>query len=222
LHQINSCMIQIAIVEDISRLAETLKAKILLSSDFKVKHCAPNGAEIIQFLEKDHIVDVIIMDINMPIMNGIEATSLITKRWPQIKIIMSSVFDDEQNLFDAMLAGASGYLLKDETPAKIHRAIYEAIEGGMPMSAMIAKKALQLIRRSSPLKPTEPVVDYQLTERETEVLEHLSKGLSYEQIADNLFISYGTVRKHVENIYRKLGVNNRTGAIDKAQKGGIL
>jgi DNA-binding NarL/FixJ family response regulator len=90
------------------------------------------------------------------------------------------------------------------------------------MSAMIAKKALQLIRRSSPLKPSEPSVDYQLTDRETEVLEHLSKGLSYEQIADNLFISYGTVRKHVENIYRKLGVNNRTGAIDKAQKGGIL
>ncbi|MEY3350606.1 MAG: hypothetical protein RIQ50_717 [Bacteroidota bacterium] len=215
-------MIQIAIVEDISRLAETLKSKVLLSSDFNVKYIAVNGAEIIRRLDDNHTVDVIIMDINMPEMNGIEATRIINQRWPQIKIVMSSVFDDEQNLFDAMLAGASGYLLKDEPPQKIHRAIFEVLEGGMPMSAMIAKKALQLIRRSTPSQNSTISVDFQLTERETEVLEHLSKGLSYEQIADNLFISYGTVRKHVENIYRKLGVNNRTGAIDKAQKGGIL
>ena len=215
-------MIQIAIVEDITRIAEALKAKILLSPDFKLKCIAPNGAEIIKLLERDHNVDVIIMDINMPEMNGIEATSLISQRWPQIKIIMSSVFDDEQNLFDAMLAGACGYLLKDEAPQKIHRSIFEALEGGMPMSAMIAKKALQLIRKSSPSQKVKDQVDYQLTDRETEVLEQLSKGLSYEQIADNLFISYGTVRKHVENIYRKLEVNNRTGALEKAQKGGIL
>lgn len=215
-------MIQIAIVEDISRIAETLKEKILLSSDFRVKHCAPNGEAIIRFLEKDHNVDVIVMDINMPVMNGIEATSLISRRWPQIKIVMSSVFDDEQNLFDAMMAGACGYLLKDEAPQKIHRSIFEALEGGIPMSAMIAKKALQLIRKSSPYQNLKDQVNYRLTDRETEILEQLSKGLSYEQIADNLFISYGTVRKHVENIYRKLEVNNRTGALDKAQKGGIL
>ncbi len=215
-------MIQIAIVEDITRIAEALKAKILLSPDFKLKFSAANGQEIIKLLERDHNVDVIIMDINMPVMNGIEATAQITNRWPQIKIVMSSVFDDEQNLFDAMMAGACGYLLKDEVPQKIHRSIFEALEGGMPMSAMIAKKALQLIRRSSPSEHTRDQIDYQLTEREVEVLEQLSKGLSYEQIADNLFISYGTVRKHVENTYRKLGVNNRTGALDKAQKGGII
>jgi DNA-binding NarL/FixJ family response regulator len=215
-------MIQIAIVEDITRIAEALKAKILLSPDFKLKFIAPNGAEIIKLLERDHNVDVIIMDINMPEMNGIEATNLISQRWPQIKIVMSSVFDDEQNLFDAMLSGACGYLLKDEVPQKIHRSIFEALEGGMPMSAMIAKKALQLIRKSSPSQNVQDQFDYHLTEREIQVLEQLSKGLSYEQIADNLFISYGTVRKHVENIYRKLEVNNRTGALDKAQKGGIL
>jgi len=215
-------MIQIAIVEDITRIAEALKAKILLSPDFKLKFIAPNGAEIVNLLERDHNVDVIIMDINMPVMNGIEATTLISQRWPQIKIVMSSVFDDEQNLFDAMMAGACGYLLKDEVPQKIHRSIFEALEGGMPMSAMIAKKALQLIRRSAPIEQEKSSIDYHLTERETEVLEQLSKGLTYDQIAENLFISYGTVRKHVENIYRKLGVNNRTGAIDTAQKGGIL
>jgi DNA-binding NarL/FixJ family response regulator len=215
-------MIQIAIVEDITRIAEALKAKILLSPDFNLKFIAPNGSEIIKLLERDHNVDVIIMDINMPEMNGIEATNLISQRWPQIKIVMSSVFDDEQNLFDAMLSGACGYLLKDEVPHKIHRSIFEALEGGMPMSPMIAKKALQLVRKSSPSQNVKDQVDYQLTDRETQVLEQLSKGLSYEQIADNLFISYGTVRKHVENIYRKLEVNNRTAALDKAQKGGIL
>jgi DNA-binding NarL/FixJ family response regulator len=215
-------MIRIAIVEDISRIAETLKEKILLSQDFTIVTKATNGKEIIQHLQKNHAVDVIIMDINMPEMNGIEATAFITNRWPNIKIIMSTVFDDEQNLFDAIMAGASGYLLKDEPPQKIHRSIYEALEGGAPMSPLIAKKALSMIKLGVPEEAKKETIDYGLTERELEVLEHLSKGLSYEQIADNLFISYGTVRKHVENIYRKLKVNNRVEAIDRAKKGGVL
>jgi DNA-binding NarL/FixJ family response regulator len=215
-------MIRIAIVEDISRIAETLQEKILLSQDFTIVTKATNGKEIIQHLQKNHAVDVIIMDINMPEMNGIEATAFITNRWPNIKIIMSTVFDDEQNLFDAIMAGASGYLLKDEPPQKIHRSIYEALEGGAPMSPLIAKKALSMIKLGLPEEAKKETIDYGLTERELEVLEHLSKGLSYEQIADNLFISYGTVRKHVENIYRKLKVNNRVEAIDRAKKGGVL
>ena len=215
-------MIRIAIVEDINRIAETLEEKILLSSDFTVVIRATTGKEIIQHLQKNHSVDVIIMDINMPEMNGIEATAFITNRWPNIKIIMSTVFDDEQNLFNAIMAGASGYLLKDEPPQKIHRSIYEALEGGAPMSPLIAKKALSMIKIGVPEESKKEIIDYGLTDREIEVLEHLSKGLSYEQIADNLFISYGTVRKHVENTYRKLKVNNRIEAIDKAKKGGVL
>lgn len=215
-------MIRIAIVEDINRIAETLEEKILLSSDFTVVIRATTGKEIIQHLQKNHSIDVIIMDINMPEMNGIEATAFITNRWPNIKIIMSTVFDDEQNLFNAIMAGASGYLLKDEPPQKIHRSIYEALEGGAPMSPLIAKKALSMIKTGVPEESKREIIDYGLTEREIEVLEHLSKGLSYEQIADNLFISYGTVRKHVENTYRKLKVNNRIEAIDKAKKGGVL
>jgi DNA-binding NarL/FixJ family response regulator len=215
-------MIRIAIVEDINRIAETLEEKILLSSDFTVVIRATTGKEIIQHLQKNHSIDVIIMDINMPEMNGIEATAFITNRWPNIKIIMSTVFDDEQNLFNAIMAGASGYLLKDEPPQKIHRSIYEALEGGAPMSPLIAKKALSMIKTGVPEESKKEIIDYGLTDREIEVLEHLSKGLSYEQIADNLFISYGTVRKHVENTYRKLKVNNRIEAIDKAKKGGVL
>jgi DNA-binding NarL/FixJ family response regulator len=215
-------MIRVAIAEDISRIAETMKQKILLSPDFSIEYMATNGKEIIQYLQKDHAIDVIIMDINMPEMDGIEATAFISQRWPNIKIIMSTVFDDEQNLFNAIVAGASGYLLKDETPQKIHRSIFEAMDGGAPMNQLIARKALTLIKTGKPEIQKSEQVDYGLSDRETEVLEHLSKGLSYEQIADNLFISYGTVRKHVENIYRKLRVNNRTEAIDKAKKGGVL
>jgi DNA-binding NarL/FixJ family response regulator len=215
-------MIRVAIAEDINRIAETMKQKILLSPDFSIEYMATNGKEIIQYLQKDHVIDVIIMDINMPEMDGIEATAFISQRWPNIKIIMSTVFDDEQNLFNAIVAGASGYLLKDETPQKIHRSIFEAMDGGAPMNQLIARKALTLIKTGKPEIQKSEQVDYGLSDREIEVLEHLSKGLSYEQIADNLFISYGTVRKHVENIYRKLRVNNRTEAIDKAKKGGVL
>ncbi len=215
-------MISLAITEDISKIAETLKEKIELAPDFKVKFIAKNGKEIIKYLQRNR-VDIIIMDINMPEMNGIEATRKINRLYPNIKVIMSTVFDDEQNLFDAIMAGASGYLLKDEPPAKIHRSIYEAIEGGAPMSAVIARKSLFLIKKYTVRESESPIeVDYQLTNRELEILEHISKGLTYDQISDRLFISYGTVRKHVENIYRKMKVHNKIEAIEKGKRGGIL
>lgn len=206
-------MIRIAIAEDISRLAETLKNKIELLPDFEVKFIAANGKELINELNKNHNVDVIFMDINMPVMNGVEATKAVCMRWPNIKLIISSVYDDEDNIFDAILAGAAGYLLKDERPEELHRAIYQVLKGGVPMSPIVARKSLNLIRNGVP--KTKEKIDYGLTPRETEILEHLSKGLSYEQIASNLFISNGTVRKHVENIYRKLQVNNKVEAIQK-------
>lgn len=214
-------MIKIAIAEDISKLAQALKEKVELGMEFKVVSISPNGNALIERLEENHAVDVIIMDINMPEKNGIETTEFVSNRWPHIKIIMSTIFDDEQNLFDAIMAGASGYLLKDEPPAKVHRAIYEAMEGGAPMSQVIAKKALSLLRNGTPQVVVEQE-DYQLTKRELEVLEQIAKGLSYDQISDNLFISYGTARKHVENIYRKMKVHNKIEALEKAKRGGII
>ncbi len=214
-------MIKIAIAEDITKLANALKEKIELGVEFRIVSISSNGKELIKKLETSHAVDVVIMDINMPEMNGVETTEIVTNRWPNIKVIMSTIFDDEQNLFDAIMAGASGYLLKDEPPAKVHRAIYEALEGGAPMSQMVAKKALALIRNGTP-KQMLPGEDFELTKREVEVLEQIAKGLSYDQISDNLFISYGTARKHVENIYKKMKVHNKIEAIDKAKKGGII
>jgi DNA-binding NarL/FixJ family response regulator len=206
-------MIRIAIAEDITRLGEALKSKIELLPDFKVSFIAVNGRKLIAELNKNHNIDVVFMDVNMPEMNGIEATEAICSRWPNIKVIVSSVYDDEDNIFDAIIAGAMGYLVKDEKPDAIHRAIYQVLDGGVPMSAEIARKSLNLIRNGRPT--VRQNVDYGLTARETEILEHLSNGLSYEQIANNLFISKGTVRKHIENIYRKLQVNNKTEAIKK-------
>jgi len=215
-------MIKVAIAEDIPQLADALKEKIELASEFEVKYVANNGKELIKLLNSDHNLDVILMDINMPEMNGIDATEKISDRWPQIKIIMCTVFSDEQNLFDSIMKGATGYLLKDEPPTKIHKSIYEAIEGGAPMSSEIAKKSLSLIRTAKPVKKTNIAKEYNLTPREVEILEHLSKGNSYEQIADNLYISYGTVRKHVENCYRKLRVHSKIEAINKIDKKGLF
>ncbi len=211
-------MIKIGIVEDIPQLASALKEKVELAPEMKVKHMAANGNEIIDLLQKDHNIDVLLMDIYMPQLDGIAATERITKRWPHIKIVMSTVFSDEQYLFNAIMVGATGYLLKDEPPAMIHKAIYEAIEGGAPMSKEMARKSLKLIRNNKKEIEQNIAEEYNLTAREIEIIEHLSRGNSYEQIADNLFISCGTVRKHVENCYRKLRVHNKLEAINKLNK----
>jgi DNA-binding NarL/FixJ family response regulator len=213
-------MIKIGIAEDISQIAEALKNKLELSPDFSVKFVAKNGKVAINELQKGNHVDVLLMDINMPEMNGIEATEKISTRWPNIKIIMSTIFDDDEHLMNAIIAGASGYLMKDESPGLIHKSIYNVLEGGAPMSSGIATRVLKLLKTG--VKADIKTKTFDLTEREIEVLKHLSKGLSYEQISNNLFISYGTVRKHIENIYRKLQVNNKTEAINKAGRNNIL
>jgi DNA-binding NarL/FixJ family response regulator len=213
-------MISIAIAEDNRRICEMLRNKIAVYPDFKVTMVAENGSELLKQLHKNHHIHVIIMDVNMPVMDGIEATRQVSQRWPGIKVIICSVLDDEENIFAAVLAGACGYLVKDESHEAIRAAILEAIDGGAPMSPAIARKTLALIRNSKPRTANEE--DFGLTKREIEILEHLSKGLSYDQIADNLFISSGTVRKHIENIYRKLQVNNKMEAVQKAIQRGIV
>lgn len=206
-------MIKVAIVDDIKRIAETLKSKIELSPDFKVKFIKENGKSLLDELKKNHAIDVILMDIDMPIMNGIEATEYISKNYPNIKVIICSVYDDEDSILDSIIAGATGYLLKEEKPEVIHKSIYQAIEGGSPLNPAIARKTLKLIARGEAKKSS--TIDYGLTKREKEILQLLANGLSYEQIAINLFVSKGTVRKHIENLYRKLQVNNKVDAINK-------
>ncbi len=215
-------MIKIAVVDDIKTVRTTIVSKIQLSKDMKVVAEFGTGKEALHGMMQGLDVDVMIMDIEMPDMDGIEATEKILLKYSGAKILMCTVFDDETNLFRAICAGAKGYLLKDEKPEKIHRAIFEVMEGGSAMSASMALKSLNLIK-STPTQLKEKVsVENQLTKRETEIIELIAKGLSYEEVANNTGISYGTVRKHIENIYKKLNVHSKLEAVNKAKKDGLL
>ncbi|MCB0270676.1 MAG: response regulator transcription factor, partial [Calditrichaeota bacterium] len=157
-----------------------------------------------------------------PEMDGIEATAEIVAQYPHIKIIMLTVFDDEQRIFNAIQAGAMGYLLKDEPPQKLHESIKMIMDGGAPMSPTIAAKSLKLLRNPIRAESETTGENFNLGKREVEVLEQLSQGLDYQKIAENLFISPATVRKHIENIYRKLQVNNKMRAVNKAIRHNII
>lgn len=217
-------MIKVSIAEDNALLAKSIQEKIGFFNDqLRFKYRAINGQDMLTKLEEDSNLDVILMDIQMPEMNGIEATRIITQRYPHIKIIMLTVLDDENHIFQAIQAGANGYILKDEPPQKLLSGILEILQGGAPMSAGIALKALRMLR--NPLENTEiqtPSENIDLSARETDVLQHLSKGFDYKQIAENLHISPSTVRKHIENIYQKLQVHNKVEAIQKAQKQRLI
>ncbi len=155
--------------------------------------------------------DLLIMDIDMPVMNGIEAVTLVRKVNRDIPILMLTVFDDNEHVFDALCAGASGYLLKKHISSKLFSAIEEVLDGGSPMSPSIARLVLaSMHQKSSPENP------YQLTAREKEVLTSLSKGNSYKMIAEEVFISIDTVRSHIRKIYEKLHVHSQTEAVSKA------
>ena len=215
---------KVLIAEDNSHLARTLINKLELFEDIRVKGWEPNGKALLEHLEHDHIVDIILMDINMPLMDGIECTAQVKNLYPNIKVIMSTVFDEDHYIFQAIMAGANGYLLKDERPQKLYESIMDVMDGGAPMSSAIARKALQLIRHQvtfDHVKEQEQVA-YNLTKRETEILEQLASGLSHKQIAENLIISTGTVRKHIENVYQKLQVHNKVDAVQLALKNRLI
>jgi DNA-binding NarL/FixJ family response regulator len=132
-----------------------------------------------------------------------------------------TTFDDDENIFKAIMAGANGYLLKEENSENLRQSVIETLSGGAAMSAGVALRVLNLLRNPPSLQ-TQNTEDYGLTKREIELLQQLKGGLSYEQIATNLFISYGTVRKHIENIYRKLQVSNKLSAVDLATKNKLI
>ena len=215
--------IRIALAEDKPFLATSIQEKLaLFDDDIEFRFWANNGKVMLEKLAENHAIDAILMDIEMPEMDGIEATAEIVARYPHIKIIMLTVFDDEQRIFNAIQAGAMGYLLKDEPPQKLHESIKMIMDGGAPMSPTIAAKSLKLLRNPSRAESETTGEDFNLGKREIEVLEHLSQGLDYQKIAENLFISPATVRKHIENIYRKLQVNNKMRAVKKAIRHNII
>lgn len=215
-------MIKVILVEDNFFLQKALEEKLSNFSDIVIKDTAQNGEEVIAILEKNHVVDLILMDIEMPVMNGIKATEIIKSKYPQIKIVMITVFDNDDNVFNAIKAGADGYLLKETKAEKIHQAIQETLAGGAVMSPSIALKTLQLLKNPRVFDSSEATEIIDLTTREIEVLEQLSKGLKNREIAENLFLSFFTVKKHIENIYRKLQAHNRIEMLQKAKQNKLI
>lgn len=215
-------MIRIAIVDDNSFLIKMVEEKLSFFDDFTTKLIAENGQALIDKLEKSRNIDLILMDIEMPVMNGIEATQVVKQRYPQIKIIMLTVFDNDENIFKSIKAGADGYLLKEVNAKDLHQGILETMNGGATMTPSIALKTLKLFRNPIDFENVTNEEEIQLTAREVEVLEQLTKGLKYQHIAENLFLSVGTIRKHVENIYTKLQVHNKLEAIQKAKNNKLI
>lgn len=214
--------IKIALAEDNVFLTRAIEEKLSFFEAFEVVFTALNGKELIQQLKKDHNIDLILMDIDMPHMNGIQATEHIKNKHPQIKIVMLTVFDDYDNIFDAIQAGANGYLLKEIDPETLHKSILETMNGGAAMTPIIAQKTLQLLRNPRIKEQPKSTEDIKLTKRETEILEQLSKGLSYTQIAANLHRAPKTIRNHIENIYKKLHVHSKIEAIQKAKNNYLI
>ncbi len=212
--------IKIAIAEDNSFLLKAILDKLSIYPDIEVKFVGYNGQELLEKLEKDSNIHLILMDIEMPKMNGIETVEKVNQKHPQIKIIMLTVFDDDENIFRSIQAGANGYFLKEVDPPTLHQGILDTLDGGAAMTPSIALKTLKLLRKPPQFEDKKEEIS--ITVREVEILEQTSKGLNYNQIGENLFISPKTVRKHLENIYQKLQVHSKLEAVQKAVKNRII
>lgn len=210
--------IKVAIVDDNKSTVQSLNEVLSYNAKTSIAFIARSGVE---FLEKiktvpaDHFPDVVIMDVNMPVMNGIEAVRQGKLLYPDVKFLMLTVFDDGDTLFEAIKAGASGYLLKDERSSVILAHIENLMEdGSSPMSPRIARKTLDLLAASAKPIPGSQIVELgDLTAREKDVLYLLVDGLEYREISDRLHISPHTVRKHISNIYEKLHISSKAQAI---------
>ena len=212
-------MYKIAIVDDKSQNRLSLAEKINYSGEIEIVFMARNGSDFLEqlkLLPANKHPQLVLMDIDMPEMNGIEAVRNAHNLYEDIKYIMLTVFDDDDKLFDAIQAGADGYLLKEERVDRIVNAIKEVIEKqGAPMSPSIARKALNLLTNK---RAESGSIETNLSDREMEILKGLVKGLDYRKIAEELFISPYTVRTHITNIYEKLHVSSKVQAVKLAIK----
>lgn len=163
--------------------------------------------------------DVVLMDIDMPYVNGIEGVIKTREKYPDLKILMQTVFEDDDKIFAAVCAGANGYILKQANPIRLIEAISEVLQGGAPMTPIIANKVLKLFHKQNTIYKKQT---FDLTKRELEILEFLVKGYSYKMIADECNISYPTVNTHITKIYQKLHVQSSAGAVSVAIREGLV
>jgi DNA-binding NarL/FixJ family response regulator len=207
----------ILIYEDNAELREALVQLINTSQNYNCIGAFDNCRKVISDIKALN-PKVILMDIDMPGRNGIEAVKLVREFNKDVKIIMLTVFDDNHNVIDAICAGASGYLLKKYCFEELFSAINEALNGGAPLSANVARMVLDYLVQLNPAANEK----FDLTARETEILNALVKGYSYKKIAESLNIGFETVKKHIRNIYEKLHVHNQSEAVAKALKNRIV
>jgi len=204
-------LIRVALVEDETDIREAMRVLINGSKNFECIYTYASGEDALKDLPgKD--VNVVIMDIHLPGTNGIECVADLNLKMPKTQFMMCTVYDDDDNIFSALQSGATGYILKRTSPAQILEAIRDLHNGGSPMSSEIARRVVTSLQRKKILSSETEI----LTERETEILDYLSKGYLYKEIAEALSISKETVKKHIHNTYEKLQVQTRTDAINKA------
>ena len=200
----------VSIVEDNEQLRTTLARVLNRAEGFRCISHYGDAESALEGLPKDH-PEVVLMDINLPGINGVECVRQLKQVMPQILVIMLTVYEDTENIFKALAAGASGYLLKRTKSAELLEAIVEVRRGGSPMTTHIARKVVQSFQKAGPSpQPTE-----NLSQREQEVLDCLSQGFLYKEIAEKLGISYETVHTYIRRIYEKLQVRTRTEAVAK-------
>ncbi|MCF2505310.1 response regulator transcription factor [Dyadobacter sp. CY107] len=213
--------IQVAIFEDNKLLRDALRTILNGTAGYKCTGSYENGYN----WENDIVFskpDVILMDIEMPGMNGIQITKLVTQKFPNVSVLIQTVFNDTDKIFNALASGASGYILKSDPPVKFLEAITEVFHGGAPMSPTVAKKVLGFFSHENFIRVEPGSTDFPLTDREKEVLGLMVSGNDLKKISEKAFISYETVRTHVKHIYRKLHVASKSEAVMKAKQQGLF
>lgn len=204
--------IKVAIFEDSKPLRESLQQLVDSRDDMICTGAFADANKLLRNMQSAN-PDVVLMDINMPGISGIEAVQIIKEKFPNVQILMQTVFEENDKIFAALCAGASGYMLKKTLPQKMIEAIQETYNGGAPMTASVATKVLQMFRHQSTATKNEFI---DLSEREKEILGWLVKGNSYNAIAEACFVSIDTVKTHVRHIYEKLHVHSKSEAVAKA------
>ncbi len=207
--------LRIAIFDDNKNIRESIKLLLQTEPDFDVVGSFSHVLDCVDDVKQCR-PDIVLMDIEMPGMSGIEAVGAIKRELPHIQILMQTVFEDDDRVFDSICAGASGYILKNHLNTKLIDAVKELQFGGSPMSPSVARKVLNKMQSVASVIKPEEAPDYNLSPREKEVLSCLVNGLSYKMIAADLHIGYETVRSHVKKIYEKLHVASLTEVVAKA------
>lgn len=209
----------VGIVEDNKKIRDLIQRYLDMQDELACPVAVDTVEEMLDYLEEEHKnPEVILMDIQLPGMSGIEGIGIIKEKYPDIDIIMLTVYHDSHKIFDSLCAGASGYLLKHTSLPEIKESILNLLNGGAPMSPQIARKVINHFQEEVPKKSN---VESNLTPREHDIVNGLVDGLSYKMIADRYDISIDTVRAHIRNIYKKLHVNSKAEVIAKSLKGEI-